>query len=117
MVQSVTSIIDLKRIPDDRYWGVICETEEELREFVSAVKTQCKNIDVGIFANSSEISKEYYRGKAFFINYSNSGRIQYGDVVTLPSNLKTMRFDELFPVQDLPDISEDQLGALSMLGL
>ncbi len=108
---------DLKRIPDARYWGVICDTEEELREFVSAVKTQRKNIDVGTFAHSSEISREYYRGKAFFINYSNSRRIQYGDIEALPSNVKTMRFDELLSVQDLPDISADQLGVLSMLGL
>lgn len=110
-------MVDLSRIPDDRYWGVICETEEELKEFVSAVKTQCKDISVGSFVHPSEISKKHYRGKAFFINYSNSRRVQYGEVAALPSNTKTMRFDELLSVQDLPDISADQLGVLSMLGL
>ena len=110
-------MIDLSRIPDDRRWGVFCETEQELRELVDAIKSQRKDVDLGLFANPLNLAETKYHGKAFFLNYARSKRLQYGDLGQLPVSLITMKFEELLCAQDLPDIDASQLETLSMLGL
>lgn len=109
--------VDLSRIPDDKWWGVICENEKDLVEFVNAVKDQRKDIDISPFNDPSKLADPRYHGKAYVLNYLGSKRLQYGRPDSLPSKLSTMMFEELFCAPDLPGIDTDQLEKLSMLGL
>lgn len=109
--------VDLSRIPDDKWWGVICENEKDLIEFVDAIKDQRKDVDIGSFNDPSKLTDPRYHGKAYFLNYLGSKRLQNGWPDDLPSELNTMRLEELFYAPDLPDIDADQLEMLSMLGL
>ena len=109
--------VDLSRIPDDKWCGVICENEKELAEFVNAIKEQREDVDIGSFKDTSKLANPRYHGKAYFLNYLGSKRLQHGRPDGLPSELNTMRFEELFCAPDLPDIEADQLEMLSMLGL
>lgn len=110
-------MINLSRIPDDKSWGVICNTEQELREFVEAIKSQRPDIQIGSFRNSSKLSEEYYHGKAYFLNYRDSHNLQHGLPGNLPENLHTLTFDELLTAPELPDIDANLLESLSTLGL
>jgi hypothetical protein len=110
-------MLELSRIPDDRLWGVICNTEQELKDFVEAVKSQRSDIDIGSFGNQSTLAMERYHGKAYFLNYLGSRHLQQGTPVGLPRDLSTMSFEELLIAPELPDIDTDQIEALSMLGL
>lgn len=109
--------VDLSHIPDDKWWGVICENEQDLVEFVNAIKDQRKDIDICSFSDPSKLADPRYHGKVYFLNYLGSKRLQYGRPDALPSELNTMRLEELFCAPDLPDIDAGQLEMLSMLGL
>jgi hypothetical protein len=109
--------VDLSRIPDDKWWGVICENEQDLVEFVNAVKDQRKDIDIGSFNDPSNLANPRYHGKAYVLNYLGLKKLQFGRPDSLPGELSTMKFEELFYAPDLPDIGTDQLGMLSLLGL
>lgn len=109
--------VDLSRIPDDKWCGVICENEQDLVEFVNAIKDQRKDIDIGSFNDPSNLANPRYHGKAYVLNYLGSKRLQFGRPDSLPGELCTMMFEELFCAPDLPDIDADQLEMLSMLGL
>lgn len=108
--------LDLNRIPDDRLWGVICNTEQELRAFIDAVKIQRSDIDIGSLGNPSRLSDGQYHGKAYFLNYRDSKCLQMGTPRNLRDGLYTMGFQELVCAPELPDINIDQLEVLSMLG-
>lgn len=110
-------MLDLRRIPDDKWYGVICNTEQELRDFIEAVKFQRCDIDIGLFDDSRRMSNSIYHGKAYFLNYLGSKRLQHGTPGSLPSELHTLKFEELLCAPDLPDIDMGQLEALSPLGL
>lgn len=110
-------IIDLSRIPDDKWYGVICNSELELRTFVEAIKTQRSDIDIGSFSDKRKLAERRYHGKAYFLNYLGSKHLQTGDPAGLPRELRTMSFDELLVAPELPDIDFNQLEALSLLGL
>lgn len=110
-------MLDLNRIPDDRLWGVICDTEQELRDFIEAVKFQRCDIDIGSFDDPRRMSNSSYHGKAYFLNYLGSKRLQHGSPRSLPRELHTLKFEELLCAPDLPDIDMGQLEALSLLGL
>ena len=109
--------VDLSRIPDDKWWGVICENEKDLIEFVNAVKDQRKDINIGLFDDPRKMSNSIYHGKAYFLNYLGSKRLQHGTPESLPRELHTLKFEELLCAPDLPDIDMGQLEALSILGL
>lgn len=110
-------MLDLKRIPDDKWYGVICNTEQELRDFIEAVKFQRCDIDIGLFNDPRKMSNSRYHGKAYFLNYLGSKRLQHGTPESLPRELHTLKFEELLCAPDLPDIDMGQLEALSLLGL
>lgn len=110
-------MLDLNRIPDDKWYGVICDTEQELRDFIEAVKFQRCDIDIGLFNDPREMSNSRYHGKAYFLNYLGSKRLQHGTPESLPRELHTLKFEELLCAPDLPDIDMGQLEALSLLGL
>ena len=86
-------------------------------EFVNAIKDQRKDINIGSFNDPSKLADPRYHGKAYFLNYLGSKRLQHGRPDSLPSELNTMRFEELLCAPDLPGIDTDQLEKLSMLGL
>ena len=109
--------VDLSHIPDDKWWGVICENEQDLVEFVNAIKDQRKDIDIGLFNNPSKFADPRYHGKAYFLNYLGSKRLQHGTPKSLPRELHTLKFEELLCAPDLPDIDMGLLEALSLLGL
>ena len=109
-------MIDLSRIPDDKTWGVICENEDDLVEFVEAIKTQRKDVDIGSFRNKTKLSESFYHGKAYFLNYSNSHRLQHGEPRSLPGGLITMTIHQLRVCVDLPEIQADQVESLSLFG-
>mgnify|MGYP006313475231 CR=1 FL=1 len=71
-------MLDLNRIPDGKWYGVICDTEQELRDFIEAVKFQRCDIDIGLFNDPRKMSNSRYHGKAYFLNYLGSKRLQHG---------------------------------------
>lgn len=107
-------VLDLSLISDDKKVGVLCETLGQFEMLLDAIKIQRPDIDCEVHREMTEFN---YANKVYYLNYMNSRRLQHGSRVTVRDlGLSYVQFNELWH-EDLPDISVNQTGILSLLGV
>ena len=111
----VRLMLNLCIISDDKKQGVLCESLDQVRELVEAIKSQRPDIDIGDW--TTELKESKHANRVYLLNYCGHKRLQHGrvsDIKTL--GLSYLQFHELL-MYDLPEIDANQTDILSLLGL
>lgn len=107
-------VLNLGLIQDDRSIGVLCETLDQFEVLLDAIKTQRPDVDCELHL---EKTASNYANKVYYLNYCNNRVLQMGNPAEVHIlRLTYFRFEELW-IEDLPDISVNKKGIMSLLGV